>query len=189
MKTMLMVPLLLSTTLVLGACANNAETGAPTASTTASTNAAVAAPTPASTDAASATMADATPAAADGMAGMSAQEHAAMDAATDPHGDAHAASDAAAKGANRMGTRMQAGWYSAGTFRACGSTKAMKVDNTADIDAQIKQGGMSAGDPVYVQVEGMPMGASYMLTRVVQVGSKTPVRDCPMTGTTTQVGG
>jgi hypothetical protein len=84
---------------------------------------------------------------------------------------------------------VQAGWYTAGIFRACGSTQAMKVDKPAAIDAQIKKGGMSAGDPVYVQLEGMPMGDSYMLTRVAQVGSKTPVRDCPMTGTTTQKGG
>lgn len=84
---------------------------------------------------------------------------------------------------------VQAGWYTAGIFRACGSKQAMKVDKPAAIDAQIKKGGMSAGDPVYVQLEGMPMGDSYMLTRVAQVGSKAPVRDCPMTGTTTQNGG
>ena len=84
----------------------------------------------------------------------------------------------------------QAGWYSAGTFRACGSATAMKVDKAADIDRQIKAGGMSAGDPVYVKLEGMPMGkGDYMVTRVVQVGSPTPVRDCPMSGTTTQSGG
>lgn len=190
MKTILLVPLLLGTTLALGACANNADTNADTASATPATDAAAAAPaaTPATTDATASTTADAAPGAADPMAGMSAQEHAAMDAATNAHGDDHPAADAA-KGAAGMSTSTQAGWYTAGTFRACGSAQAMKVDNTAEIDAQIKKGGMNAGDPVYVQIEGMPMGQSYMLTRVLQVGSKTPVRNCPMTGTTTQTGG
>lgn len=198
MKTILLAPLMLGATLALGACANNGESTADTASATPATDTATAAPTAAAatTDATAATTADATTGAADPMAGMSAQEHAAMDAATnahgDAHGDGHAAADAtkgAAQGAAGMSTGTQAGWYTAGTFRACGSAQAMKVDNTAEIDAQIKKGGMNAGDPVYVQVEGMPMGKNYMLTRVVQVGSKTPVRDCPMTGTTTQAGG
>jgi hypothetical protein len=194
MKTILLAPLMLGATLALGACANNGESTADTASATPATDAATAAPAApaATTDATAATTADAATGAADPMAGMSAQEHAAMDAATnahgEAHGDGHAAADAA-KGAAGMSTSTQAGWYTAGTFRACGSAQAMKVDNTAEIDAQIKKGGMNAGDPVYVQVEGMPMGKNYMLTRVVQVGSKTPVRDCPMTGTTTQAGG
>ena len=85
---------------------------------------------------------------------------------------------------------IQAGWYSDGTFRACGSTSVLKVDDTADIERRITAGGMTAGEPVYVQLEGMPMsGNAFMLTRVVQVGSKTPVPDCAMTGTTIQSGG
>lgn len=198
MKTILLVPLVLGTTLALGACANKAETAADTAPVTADTAASASAATPG--PAAPATppegkSADAATAATDAMAGMSAEQHAAMDAANaapgdghdDGHGDAHGATGAAASGS--MSTSTQAGWYSAGTLRACGSAKAMKVDKPAEIDAQIKKGGMSTSDPVYVQVEGMAMGEGYMLTRVVQVGSKTPVRDCAMTGTTTQVGG
>lgn len=84
----------------------------------------------------------------------------------------------------------QAGWYTAGTFRACGSTAALTLDKAADIDARIKAEGMSPTDPVYVRLEGMPMGdGQYMVTRIVQVGAKSPVRDCPMTGTTVQSGG
>ncbi|GAB6196026.1 hypothetical protein [Lysobacter xanthus] len=83
----------------------------------------------------------------------------------------------------------QAGWYSAGRFRACGAGAALKVDKAADIDRRIEAGGMSATDPVYVKLEGMAMGTDqYMVTRVVQVGSPTPVRDCAMSGTTTQGG-
>lgn len=180
MKTLL-YPVLIATTLAAGACAktaDTADTAAPPAAA-ASTDA-TAAPTAASTDA---TAGDASTS-ADSMAGMSAQEHAAMDAAN----HAHAAGDAATSGA-AMASSVQAGWYTAGSFRACGSAQAMKVDKAAEIDAQIKKGGMASGEPVYVQLEGMPMGDAYMLTRVAQVGSKTPVRDCPMTGTTTQTGG
>ena len=201
MKTILLVPLVLGTTLALGACANKAETAADTAPVAADAAASAGAATPATTAPATqpeGTSAEAATAATDAMAGMSAEQHAAMDAANaahgdgddDGHGDAHGATGATGAAANGgMSTSTQAGWYSAGTFRACGSSKAMKVDKPAEIDAQIKKGGMSASDPVYVQVEGMAMGEGYMLTRVVQVGSKTPVRDCPMTGTTTQVGG
>lgn len=187
----LLLPMMLATTLALTACANNADTNADTAAAADTPAPAAATTAPATTTPATAegTTAEATPPAADPMAGMSAEEHAAMDAATKAHGDDHAAADAKGASTGGMATSTQAGWYTAGTFRACGSAKDMKVDKAAEIDAQIKKGGMSAGDPVYVQVEGMPMGDSYMLTRVVQVGSKTPVRDCPMTGTTTQVGG
>ena len=130
---------------------------------------------------------------ASAMPGMTAEQHAAMNA---QGGDAgamkHDGTDAMHEGASgdaAMTSGAQAGWYSAGTFRACGSTAAMKVDKASEIDQKIKAGGMSAGDPVYVKLEGMPMGkGDYMVTRVVQVGSSTPVRDCPMTGTTTQSG-
>lgn len=198
MKTILLIPLVLGTSLALGACANKTETGADTAAATPDAAPVASAATPATTAPATlpeGTSAEAATAATDATAGMSAQEHAAMDAANAAHGDGHdnghgdaaGATGAAASGGMNTGT--QAGWYSAGTFRACGSAKAMKVDKPAEIDAQIKKGGMSASDPVYVQVEGMAMGEGYMLTRVVRVGAKTPVRDCPMTGTTTQVGG
>lgn len=174
MKTL--YPALLAFSLALSACANDANSNASAATSVApapAPAAPVAAPpaTPAEAPAA-----DAAPATTDAMAGMSAKDHAAMANKTASAQPAPAGS-------------VQAGWYTAGVFRACGSTQAMKVDKPAAIDLQIKKGGLSAGDPVYVQLEGMPMGDSYMLTRVAQVGSKAPVRDCPMTGTTTQSGG
>lgn len=142
---------------------------------------------------------------ADTMPGMTADEHAAMDAAGTTHADAdaHVAADASNvssavddmkgmdmdSGSQAMASGAQAGWYRAGTFRACGSSASMKVDKAAQIDQKIKAGGMSAGDPVYVKLEGMPMGDSYMLTKVVAVGSKTPIRDCVMSDPTNKVGG
>ena len=161
----------------LTACANDANTNASAATgvTPGPASAASVATSPAAP--AEATGAVAAPATTDAMAGMSAKEHAEMANKTSASGQPAPAA-----------TGVQAGWYTAGIFRACGSTQAMKVDKPGAIDAQIKKGGMSAGDPVYVQLEGMPMGDSYMLTRVTQVGSKAPVRDCPMTGTTTQSG-
>jgi hypothetical protein len=189
MKTLLR-PMLLVSTLALAACANKADTN--------SNPAAVDAPAAVPASAADAAVPPAPPAATTGeapraegeaMANMSAEQHAAMDAATNAHGSDHVATGAAATPSDSHAAGVQAGWYTAGTFRACGSTQAMKVDKPAEIDAQVKKGGMSAGDPVYVQLEGMAMGETYMLTRVAQVGSKTPVRDCPMTGTTTQAGG
>ena len=59
-------------------------------------------------------------------------------------------------------------------------------EGTADIDAKIRAGDMSPNDPVYVRLEGAPANGAFNVTRVAQVGSPTPVRDCPMTGTTTQ---
>ena len=169
------MPLLaLSTGLALAACSAPQPNASDTAADTATTPAAAPAAAPASS-AATPSPAPVEPAAATAQPAATTTETPAAEAAHD--------GTAATSGT-------QAGWYSGGTFRACGSTAALKVDNTADIERQIKAGGMSAGDPVYVKLEGMPMaGNTYMLTRVVQVGSKTPVRDCPMTGTTIQSGG
>lgn len=102
---------------------------------------------------------------ADAMAGM---EHGATPSTATPAGGA------------------QAGWYTGGTFQPCGSAQRLKVDTAAKIDAQVKAGGMSPSDPVYVRLEGKAAGDAFTVSRVAQVGSPTPVRDCPMTGTTTQ---
>ena len=179
MKTKLCYPMLFASALALSACAKNADTNTDTAASSTPVPAAPAATPPAAP--AEPPIENAAPATTGAMAEMSSTEHAEM-ANTRPHRDVPAADQAAAMS-------VQAGWYTAGIFRACGSEQAMKVDKPAGIDAQIKKGGMSAGDPIYVQLEGMPMGDTYMLTRVAQVGSKTPVRNCPMRGTTTQVGG
>lgn len=126
--------------------------------------------------------------------GMTPEAHAAMEAGTTAP-DATAAADSMAgmdhsnmpgmeTGAATSGA--QAGWYSAGMFQPCGSAERFKVSATDEIDAKLRAGKMSASDPVYVQLEGSAANGAFALTRVAQVGSPTPVRDCPMTGTTTQ---
>lgn len=151
-------PLLLASTLALGACAGTGDTVSATTAADASMG-----------------------------VGMATDQHAQTHAgAATP---AHPHASAAASTAGAMATTRQAGWYTAGVFRACGSAQALKVDRAAEIDAQVRKGGMSAGDPVYVEIEGMAMGDRYLLKRVAQVGSTAPVRNCAMTGTTTQVGG
>lgn len=173
MKT-LMPLLAVSTGLVLAACSAppSGTTDADAASASADSPPAAAVPAPAATPA---------PTTDEAIAPQAPTAPAAGEAGQPPSTDAPGAMPVAGA---------QAGWYSGGMFRTCGSATALKVDNTADIERQIKAGGMAAGEPVYVKLEGMPMsGNVYMLTRVVQVGSSTPVRDCPMVGTTTQIGG
>lgn len=186
---------ILASALVLAACSAN------TAQDTAAT------PTPATDNTSAAAPVDAGPAAttsAGAPAGeMSAAEHAGMGAGTPvagahPEGHeatvANAPSDMAGMDHSTMpGMKAdaavgaaQAGWYRAGTFQPCGSTQTYKVSTTSDLDAKIRAGKMSATDPVYVRLEGSAAGGAFNLTRVAQVGSPSPVRDCPMTGTTTQ---
>ena len=77
-----------------------------------------------------------------------------------------------------------AGWYSAGRFQPCGRG-ALDVSNPGDLDRALRDKGFAEGDPVYVQIAGTERAGGFKLSRIVQVGSPAPVRDCPMTGTTT----
>lgn len=189
---------LIAATLMLTACGGN------TANESESTPAATAGtPAPATpTDAAAASSTTAV-APGDSMEGMSAEEHAAMGA------------DAAAAGAPQEGNGTsvpgradgmagmdhgnmpgmgqgavadgaQAGWYRGGTFQPCGGTQTYTLSATDDIDARIRTAKMTATDPVYVRLEGSASNGTFKVTRVAQVGSPTPVRDCPMTGTSAQ---
>lgn len=184
--------------LVLSACSQ----ATPDESTAASGAADAPAATASTEAAASASTSGVAPAA--GMDGMSAEEHAAMTAGTGAAAGAHPEGhDASAGGQADSMARMdhgatpatgqgaatgsaQAGWYRGGTFQPCGSTQTYTVSRTADIDAKIRAGDMSPNDPVYVRLEGAAANGAFNVTRVAQVGSPTPVRDCPMTGTTTQ---
>jgi len=166
--------ILMTSTVLLAAC----SASTPAVDTAAST------PAPAEAPTASAPT-PATPAAettGDAVATDSARAGAPADHSPEA-GTPSAASDDAMKGT------VQAGWYSNGTFRACGESTGMKVDKAGEIDQKIKAAGMSASDPVYVKLEGMAMDGGYMVTNIAQVGSSAPVRDCPMAGTTTQTGG
>jgi hypothetical protein len=184
--------------LVLSACSQTSPEQ-PTAAPATTDASAAAAPTD---TAASASTSGVAPAA--GMEGMTAEEHAAMGAGTNAtagaHPEGHNATSGgqadsmagmdhgAMSGAGQGGAAggAQAGWYRGGTFQPCGSTQPLKVSQTRDIDAKIRAGDMSATDPVYVRLEGSAANGTFNVTRVAQVGSPTPVRDCPMTGTTTQ---
>lgn len=178
--------LVLATAFGLSAC-NRAAPPAADSATPADAAAAPAAPVAGADPVTPPTSAEATQ---PGMPGMTPEQHAAMDAANanansntkDPmagmdHGDM--------KG---MEMGAQAGWYQGGTFQACGSKSRLKVGNTAEIDSKIKAAGMQSSDPVYVRVEGKASGTAFDVSRVVQVGSPTPVRDCAMTGMTMQGG-
>ncbi|MFZ5656209.1 MAG: hypothetical protein ACOY37_03985 [Pseudomonadota bacterium] len=147
-------------------------------------------------DASASSTAAAAPAAE--MPGTSAEEHAATTTATTEPAQPAPASGQAGKMPDMdhggmpgmdhaaMQGGVQAGWYRGGSFQPCGSTQTYRVDSTADIEAKIRAGKMSASDPVYVRLEGSVADGGFKLTRVAQVGSPTPVRDCPMTGTTIQ---
>lgn len=189
---------LLAGALMLTACSANTGNDAPgapvaTAERPAITPPADAAATPSTTAVAP----------AGGMEGMSAEEHAAMDAGTahtgaHPEGHEATASDQAdgmagmdhssmpGMGQGAAAGGAQAGWYRGGTFQPCGSTQTYTVNAASDIDARIRAGKMSGTDPVYVLLEGSAANGAFNVTRVAQVGSPTPVRDCAMTGTTTQ---
>jgi hypothetical protein len=80
-----------------------------------------------------------------------------------------------------------AGWYRDGRLQPCGRDERLAVQG-GDLEARARAGGMDTGDPVYVRVEGHVQGATLHLARVVQVGSPSPVRDCPMRGTSIQAG-
>lgn len=181
---------LLAGALMLTACSGNTPNdAAPAPAATAETPATTA---PADAAGTSSTTAVAP---ADSMEGMSAEDHAAMGAGTDdasapPEGHEgmagmdHSTMPGMEQGAAAAGA--QAGWYRGGTFQPCGSTQTYTVNAAGDIDARIRAAKMSGSDPVYVRLEGSAANGAFNVTRVAQVGSPTPVRDCAMTGTTTQ---
>ena len=76
-----------------------------------------------------------------------------------------------------------AGWYSHGRLQPCASP-AMPVEDAAELDRRIRAAGMSPDDPVYVRVEAATTDGGLRIERIVQIGSPTPVKDCPMSGTT-----
>lgn len=77
-----------------------------------------------------------------------------------------------------------AGWYDQGRFQPCGEP-AVELADAAELDRRIHAQGMSADDPVYVRIQARREGSRLLLAQVLQVGSPTPIRDCPMTGTRT----
>jgi hypothetical protein len=99
-------------------------------------------------------------------------------------GEVGGASAVSARTADVPVARLVLGWYSRGMLQPCASA-ASPVGNADELDRRIREAGLSADDPVYVRVEATATGAAFRIVRIVQVGSSAPVRDCPMTGTTT----
>lgn len=89
-------------------------------------------------------------------------------------------------------TALHAGWYmehdGAGVFRPCGQDRAWRVTHDAALRAAARDFGLQPDTPVYVRLAGSPLPdrGEFRLARVEQLGSPTPVRDCPMTGVVLQ---
>lgn len=79
-----------------------------------------------------------------------------------------------------------AGWYRGGRLQPCGREEWLQLSSRTDIEAQARAQGITTSSPVYARLEGHAQGSTFHVTRVGQVGSATPVRDCAMTGTTIQ---
>ena len=94
-------------------------------------------------------------------------------------GDSRTEATAAEAGAQAI-----RGWYVAGRLQPCGEP-ARVLRDAAALDAALLEQDMDEGSPVFVRVEVAPAADGDRLLRIVQVGSPTPVRDCPMTGTST----
>lgn len=190
MKNYVLPGLAVAGLLSLAACANNsAPADAQPMDTGTVASAAPSANAPASTAAAAATSAPADTATHDGHSSANATPAAAAGGEHTAMGHAPGSADHAPMDKATAAGTVQAGWYRAGNFQPCGSARGLKIGSAGAIDAKIKAEGMSASDPVYVRLEGTSAGDAMTVTRVAQVGSPTPVRDCPMTGTATQVGG
>lgn len=79
-----------------------------------------------------------------------------------------------------------AGWFQHDSLQPCGSETRWTVTSADALHARIREAGMSPADPVYVRLAGTLAGTQLRVERIEQVGSPTPIRDCPMRGTTIQ---
>lgn len=83
-------------------------------------------------------------------------------------------------------TESHAGWYMehAGQrmFQPCGQSQQWRVTAPADLPARAKAFGLDQDTPVYVRLIGSAHGNEIDVSRVVQFGSTTPVRNCGLTG-------
>lgn len=102
---------------------------------------------------------------------------------------------AAAETKSAAGGQAYAGWYMEQGGKAsllpCGESKAWPIADSSDLRVKAKASGLSTDNPLYVRVKGNQTAGALEISSVEQVGSPTPIRDCPMTGVVTQspVGG
>lgn len=92
----------------------------------------------------------------------------------------------AARDTSVGGEQQYIGWYrdqsAAGLLQLCGRGAPVPVADPASIRAQARATGLSTRDPVYVRLRGTATSTGIKVTRVDQIGSPTPARDCAMTG-------
>lgn len=87
-------------------------------------------------------------------------------------------------------TRLHVGWYrehgGQGLFQPCGSETVYRVSAQPELRSRARGFGLQPDTPVYVRLEAAMERDTLEVARVVQFGSPTPVRDCPMTGVVTR---
>lgn len=83
-----------------------------------------------------------------------------------------------------------AGWYQQdarnATLQPCAATERLVVLDGAELRRRATAFGLQDGDPVYVRLHGTRTASEFRVSRIEQLGSPQPVRDCPMTGTRIQ---
>jgi hypothetical protein len=83
-----------------------------------------------------------------------------------------------------------AGWYTQypdrARFQPCADPEALAVVGDAELRKRAAAFGLEDGLPIYVRMQGVRTAGEFHPTRVDQFGSPTPIRNCPMTGTTIQ---
>lgn len=84
---------------------------------------------------------------------------------------------------------LMAGWYTqsarGAVFQPCGSL-ALPIGASADLRERARDFDLQDDLPVYVRLRGTRNGNGFDVASVEQFGSRVPVRDCPMTGTSVQ---
>jgi hypothetical protein len=83
-----------------------------------------------------------------------------------------------------------AGWYTQlpdrARFQPCGDRESLVVIGDAELRKRAAAFGLEDGLPIYVRMRGVRTAGEFHPAGVEQFGSPTPIRDCPMTGTTIQ---
>jgi hypothetical protein len=87
------------------------------------------------------------------------------------------------------GSAVVAGWYvqdgTRATLQPCAAGRLV-VTNGDELRRRAADFGLHDDLPVYVRVSGVRVGDEFRLAGVEQFGSPVPIRNCPMSGTTTQ---
>ncbi len=79
-----------------------------------------------------------------------------------------------------------AGWYveHAGqrTIQSCGQSQTWRVTVASDLPARARKFGLGRDTPVYVKLLATARGNEIAVSRVEQLGSPTPIRNCGLSG-------